>query len=371
MTDTMGFSDILQRRVRLGSWQDQKVSTYQRILEKLEAGDWANASELASYFVDEAAVCWKLYRQWLSDLEGFLRDEGTSEEDLSAIRERLVELTVLPDGSVFDSFALWDRFNAQIADVVAATEAHDASTARRIMDEAKEVWRQTHDRDVDMTYYYMSETARRFGDDAIPRMYERVLVPLFAWRYEKFDIDKHPWDEGLETLLYVSCEAMRGHLSGPERNGDFELEELADRFVLKFDACGSGGRTLRGDWIENTPARMEAPYNFRVSEEERDWNHFQKGVCLYCAHCIILMEHMPMDRFGYPVRVVEPPIYPDTNKDPAVRQKCQWTMYKDPTTAPEEVYTRSGRTKPAEFGSRAHGAVDLPDPTVFRMPGSG
>jgi hypothetical protein len=371
MTATMAFSDILQRRVRLGSWQDQKVSTYDRILESLDEEEWTNAAELASYFIDEAAVCWQLYRQWLSDLEGFMRDEGTTAEDLERIRQRLVELTPLPDGTAFNTFALWDQFKDLIAQVITASEKHDAPKAATLMAEAKEVWRQTHDRDVDKTYYYMSETARRFGDDAIPRMYERVLVPLFAWRYEKFDIDKHPWDEGLETLMYVSCEAMRGHLSGPERNGDFELEELADRFVLKFDACGSGGRTLRGDWIENTPARMEAPYNFRVSEEERDWNHYQKGVCLYCAHCIILMEHMPMDRFGYPVRVVDPPIYPDTDKDPAVRQKCQWTMYKDPTSVPEEMYTRSGRTKPKEFGSRANGAVDLPDPTVFRMPGSG
>ena len=80
--------------------------------------------------------------------------------------------------------------------VVAAAEAHDAPRASELMAEAKEIWRQTHDRDVDKTYFYMSETARRYGDDAIPRMYERVLVPLFAWRYEKFDIDKHPWDEG-------------------------------------------------------------------------------------------------------------------------------------------------------------------------------
>ncbi len=370
MTETMGFSDILQRRVRLGSWEDQKVSTYRRILESLDDADWDGAAELTAYFVDEAAVCWKLYRQWLSDLEGFLRDEGTSESDLDGIRARLDELTRMPDGTIFDSHAEWARFTGLADDIAATALRHDADGARTLLDEAKEVWRRTHDRDVDKTYCYMSETAARFGDDAIPRMYERVLLPLFAWRYEKFDIDKHPWDEGLETLLYVSCEAMRGHLVGPERTGDFELAEFADRFELKFDPCGSGGRTLRGDPIEGTPPRMEPPYEWRVSEEERDWNHYQKGVCLYCAHCVILMEHMPMDRFGYPVRVVDPPVYRGTDEAGAP-QKCKWTMYKDPTTVPAEFYERSGRTKPAEFGSRAHGAVDLPDPTVFRMPGAG
>lgn len=367
----MGFSETLQRRVRMGSWADQKISTYRKILEALEAARWEEAKELADYFIDEAAVCWNLYRQWLSDLEGFLRDEGTSEQDLEAIRAHHREVTRLPDGLPFDSHAMWDQFKGLIAQVQELCDAHEAAQAAEVMDVAREIWRQTHDRDVDMTYGYMSEVAARYGDDAIPRMYDRVLLPLFAWRYEKFDIDKHPWDEGLETLLYVSCEAMRGHLVGPERTGDFELEEFDDRFELRFDPCGSGQRTIRGDWVEGTPARMEAPYNWRVAEEERDWNHYTKGVCLYCAHCIILMEHMPMDRFGYPVRVVDPPVYPDTDRDPKVRQKCQWTMYKDPTSVPEEYYTRTGRTKPKEFGSSAMGAVDLPDPTSFGMPGSG
>jgi hypothetical protein len=371
MTAAMGFSELLQRRVRLGSWQEQKVSTYRMIHDALAGARFDEAAELASYFVDEAAVCWQLYRQWLADLEGFLRDEGVPEAELAALRGRLDELTRMPDGSAFDSHREWSAFQELIEGVRSSAGDGDATGAAALMDEAKEVWRRVHDRDVDKTYAYMSEAAERFGDDAIPRMYERVLLPLFAWRYEKFDIDKHPWDEGLETLLYVSCEAMRGHLVGPERTGDFELEELEDRFVLRFDPCGSGGRTMRGDWIEGTPARMEPPYGFRVAQEERDWNHFTKGVCLYCAHCIILMEHMPMDRFGYPVRVVDPPVYPDTDPDPAVRQRCQWTMYKDPTAAPEEVYTRSGRTKPGAFGSAAQGVVDLPDPTVFGMPGSG
>ena len=169
-------------------------------------------------------------------------------------------------------------------------------------------------------------------------MYDRVLLPLFAWRYEKFDIDKHPWDEALETLMYVAIEAMRGHLVGPEREGDMEVIEHDDRYVVRFDPCGSGQRTVRGDWVEGTPPRMEAPYNWKTSEGSHDWNHYTPGVCFYCAHCIILMEQMPMDRFGYPVRVIDPPTYPDTERDAGKRQRCQWTMYKDPTTAPEEVY---------------------------------
>ena len=225
---------------------------------------------------------------------------------------------------------------------------------------AKETWRQAHDRDVDHTYALMSLIKEELGEPAVREMFDRVLLPLFVWRYEKFDIDKHPWDEGLETLMLVACEAMRGHLVGPERTGDFELIEEEDRYILRFDPCGSGGRTIRGDWIEDTPARMEPPYDWTVTEEKHSWNHYTPGVCLYCTHCIILMEEMPIDRFGYPVRVIDPPVYPDTDKDPAVRQKCQWQMFKDPTQVPAEYYERVGRTKPTAFGSKAQGAKELP-----------
>ena len=174
----------------------------------------------------------------------------------------------------------------------------------------KETWRQCHDRDVDHTYALMSLVKEQLGEAAIRDMYDRVLLPLFVWRYEKFDIDKYPWDESLEILMLVACEAMRGHLVGPERTGDMELIELEDRYILRFDPCGSGQRTIRGDWIEGTPPRMEPPYDWTVTEEPHTWNHGTPGVCLYCTHCIILMEEMPMDRFGYPVRVVDPPRLP-------------------------------------------------------------
>ena len=74
----IAFSDIVGRRIRLGSWQDQKVSTYRRIQEAVAHGRWDEAAALAHYFVDEADVCFTLYRQWDADLQGFLRDEGVA-----------------------------------------------------------------------------------------------------------------------------------------------------------------------------------------------------------------------------------------------------------------------------------------------------
>jgi hypothetical protein len=364
------YSPAVGRRIRLGSWEDQKISTYRKIREALLDERWDDAAELCNYFVDEARVCFAIYRTWIPDLNAFLAENGASREDVEAANSEIVSKLTLPDGRPWDPFRQWHEFVMRVEEFVALAHREKREEALAKLDELKETWRRCHDRDVDHTYGLMSEIVKRLGEGSIGAMWDKVLLPLFTWRYEKFDIDKHAWEEGLETLMLVACEAMRGHLVGPERTGDFELIETEDRYILRFDPCGSGGRTIRGDWIEGTPARMEPPYNWTVSQEPHTWNHNTKGVCHYCTHCIRLMEEWPMDRFGYPVRVIDPPTYPDTNLDPNVRQKCQWQMFKDPTKVPEEYYARVGRTRPQAFGSKAMGAAPLPPPQSG-MPGAG
>jgi hypothetical protein len=365
----IAFSDALGRRVRVGSWADQKVSTYRKIQEAIDERRWNEAARLANYFVDEANVCFAIYRQWIPDLRAFLREHGVEPAEIDRIDAEILAKLALPDGTPFQAYRQWDVFLTRVEELVAHIHREEPAAARAALDLAKEEWRRCHDRDVDHSYGLMSEIVARLGESAIGPMWEKVLVPLFSWRYEKFDIDKHAWDEALETLMLVACEAMRGHLVGPERTGDFELVETEDRFILRFDPCGSGGRTVRGDWIEGTPPRMEPPYNWSVSSEPHTWNHGQTGICHYCTHCIFLMEEMPIDRFGYPVRVIDPPRYPDTARDANERQRCQWQMFKDPTKVPEEYYERVGRRRPDVFGSRAHAAPELP--SVTGMPGAG
>lgn len=365
----LAFSEALGRRVRLGRWEDQKISTYRKIHEAIDAGEWDSAAELSNYFVEEASVCYGIYRGWIPALNAFLAENGVGKEELDEVNREIVAKLSLPDGSPWDVYKQWHRVQQRCEELVACVYREHAEDAHAKLDELKETWRRCHDRDVDHTYGLMSEIVKRLGESSIGRMWEKVLVPLFSWRYEKFDIDKHPWDEGLEALMLVACEAMRGHLVGPERTGDMELIETDDRYILRFDPCGSGGRTVRGDTIEGTPPRMEAPYEWSVSEEPHTWNHGQKGICHYCTHCIALMEEMPIDRFGYPVRVIDPPVYGKTEAD-GKPQKCQWQMFKDPTQVPEELYERTGRKRPEAFGSKAQAADELPDVTVA-MPGAG
>jgi hypothetical protein len=318
------YDEMLGRRTRTGDPFDQGISTYRKVGEALDEERWDDAARLTNFVVDEANVCFTLYRQWIGDLNGFLKDRDVDAATIQARNDQATALAVLPDGSPWQPRRHWDRFLAEVQSFTAATYREQADEARTRLDTMKETWRQCHDRDVDHTYALMSLVKEQLGENAIRDMFDRVLLPLFVWRYEKFDIDKYPWDESLEILMLVACEAMRGHLVGPERTGDMELVELEDRFVLSFDPCGSGGRTLRGDSIEGTPPRMQPPYGWTVTEEPHTWNHNTPGVCHYCTHCIILMEEMPMDRFGYPVRVVDPPVYDAEHTAAGVAQKCQW-----------------------------------------------
>jgi hypothetical protein len=370
MTETtLAFSDALGRRVRMGSWEDQKISTYRKIHEAIDAADWSFAAQLANYFVEEASVCYGIYRQWIPDLNAFLAENGVAKADIAAANERIVATLAFPDGTPWNLRTQWHAVHEQCEELVGHIFREEGAEAHAKLDQLKETWRQCHDRDVDHTYGLMSEIVERLGEAAIGRMWEKVLLPLFAWRYEKFDIDKYPWDDGLEVLMLVACEAMRGHLVGPERTGDFELTETDDRYILRFDPCGSGGRMIRGDVIEGTPPRTEPPYEWSVSQEPHTWNHGKTGVCHYCTHCVFLMEEIPIDRFGYPVRVIDPPAQGETEPDGSPK-KCQWQMFKDPTAVPEEYYERVGRTKPDAFGSKSHAAEDLPEVTVA-MPGAG
>ena len=77
MTETtIAFTELLGRRVRMGTWEDQKISTYRKILEALDEGRWDDAAELESYFIDEAIVCFAIYRQWIPDVRNYLLSHG-------------------------------------------------------------------------------------------------------------------------------------------------------------------------------------------------------------------------------------------------------------------------------------------------------
>jgi hypothetical protein len=339
-------SDTLKRRVRRGGWGDQQIGTLTKIREAVRAVDDDSAADLAEYFLDEVEIIAGIYREWIPGIYAFLREQGLTEDDVAELRTGLLELLRLPDGEPFDPDALWTELVDQVRAFVEARRTGEPPASAASVDDFKETWRRLHDRQVDHCYGLMDALVRRFGEERLLDLYSRLLVPWFETRYEQFDITKVEWADALNTLMYVAMEAMRAHLAGSERDGDMQFFEEDDRFGVRFAPCGSGGRTFTGDVVERTPPRMDPPYSWGVLEEEHDWAWRKKGVCHYCAHCCVILEQMPIDAFGYPARVVEPPVRGESGDD-----RCTWYMYKDPTQVPEHYYERVGRRKPSAFGS--------------------
>src|ERR1700684_443419 len=166
---------------------------------------------------------------------------------------------------------------------------------------------------------------------------------------DEYAVVPRPWAESVELLLADAALSLRGHLSGPGRTGEVSLHEEEDRWVFRFEPCGSGGRTLRDDANADGAARVGPPFGFRVTTQEHDWAWRTKGVCLYCAHCCQLQSRAAIPRLGYPVRVVDPPVWGTAEP----REYCTWSVYKDPQLVPDEAYRRGGGKK-ARGGRGGH-----------------
>lgn len=339
---------VMNAMIRAGSYADHAVSTYTLAEAALREGRGRDAAELARYTVQEALEAYELFTQWCRDIPELLKARGVSAQMIAADADRLAGLLALKDGTPFDGDAGWARYKALIEDFARHAEANAVPHAASSLDEARAVWRDTHDRLCDGVYFWIDAAARHLGEDFTGELWDVLMSPMYDY-YVRYDIDTHPWARSFDLLMHYALEGLRGHLSGPGRRGDIEVVEEADRWAIRFNPCGSGGRTMRDDPDTGTGPRIEPPYGFGVTKEPHDWSWNKKGICLYCVHCCQLNERMPMRRFGYPTRVVEPPVWPQARNG----TKCTWYVYKDPALVPEEIYRRVGAVKPARLGSSA------------------
>lgn len=341
------WSDELNKRVRTGEWSEQAVSTTARISDAIEAGDWEVAAQLIDYWMEEAKVVYVIYQVWTDGFERYLLDRGVTAEDLQQEVARLRALLAFPDGTDFETAPRWAELAAAAGALAHRLRGFDLTAEQALveLDRLREAWRQHHDRGADFQSGLLTFVASRFGESAVGEAYAQVLAPYLQERYQPFDIRVRPYEETLDRNLYLAFEAMRGHLVGPDRTGDMEVYEDAEKYVIAFDPCGSGNRGQRGDHVEGTGSRSEAPYGFGVTTEEHDWAWNETGICYYCAHCCYALEYWPAQQWGHPLRVIDSPRYPDETSG-ASPKKCTWTVYKTLEAIPAEAYTRIGMVKP-------------------------
>ena len=263
----------------------------------------------------EAQETHDLYTEWAAAIPRILAREGVRAAELDGERMRLVELTGARDPS-----GDWRAFGE-------AVEHFARAPARGAIDGAVATWRAGHDRHRDLVAGWVDVAVRRLGEERLGDLW-RELQAEGIEDYARYDVRASPWTESFTRLVAVAIEGMHGHLGGPRGRGEVELNEHEDRITLTFSPCGSGGR-------------IRAAERFGVTAQRHDWAWNEVGVCHYCVHCCVLQQLEPIDRSGYPARVIDPPLAPG--------ESCVWTVYRDPALVPESAYRRVGRAKPREL----------------------
>jgi len=141
-----------------------------------------------------------------------------------------------------------------------------------------------------------------------------------------------------EELAAFLADHMRGHFSGPARDGTIDIVEEEDRIRLVFGRCGSGAAMRRR-------ARAGVPDAAAPLAQAANVTWQRAGeVPGYCSHCA-MNELEGVRRLGYPLMVTE--------FDPDPDKPCGWTIYRDPSFIPESYFRRIGQKKdPSRFPAR-------------------
>ncbi len=332
----------------------QTESTYALARRAIAAGDAAGSARRIRQLLDEAAEGRELFPLFIERARRFLLDRGVPAATVSDEEHRILSLLGATAGDALDMPRQWAAVQELAARAEEACRAGDGPAASGLVDELRSAWMAVHDRFCDITCALFSLAAGQLGESVVGAMWDDAIGEEYPSR-DAYDTARRPWAESVALLLTDAAASLRGHLSGPGRTGEVSLREEEDRWVFRFDPCGSGGRTLRADANADGAARVGGPFGFRVTAEQHDWAWQTKGVCLYCVHCCQLQERASIARLGYPVRVVEPPVWGTTEP----RGYCTWSVYKDPQLVPAEAYRRVGAIRPRAEAVALIEAVDL------------
>jgi hypothetical protein len=321
----LSHSRLLGRRIRTGDAAQLGVPTWQLAAEALAAGDPATAREYLEYALEEAGRVIGLYATWLESMLAFGRDRVPGFE----ARVAQLEETIGVPPPLVDPEVICHVEHEHAAAALAADDRTDFEAALVSLREAGRV---VHDAQADWSWGLLTVFRDVLGEDSMDEVFRETQGRWLAERYEKI-AEMSP----LESLE-LTIEGMRGHYSGRGRGGWVEVAEDDEKWVLSFDPCGSGGRMRRGDPERGQSSRDEPPFAFGYTHEAHDWSWGRKDVCLYCAHCAVVNEILPIESLGAPMRVTD---HPEDASQP-----CRWTIYKSTELVPDGVYERVGRRPP-------------------------
>ena len=324
MASQLAHSKLLGRNIRMGSAQALSTPTHELAVSALREGNSETAQEYLEYAVVEACTILDYISPWLKKL----LEMGSGE--VSDWPEHVSRLTAVIGVAPPILEASRDVGSEAAGRARAALERCDVAEFDAAFSAMLATQREVVDAQTDWAWGLLTVLRDALGEERLGEVLTTTQSHIVD-RYKGYDMP-------VEELVALTVEGMRAIHTGPDRSGRVDVMEEADRWVLSFDPCGSGGRMRRGDPDRGQVPRTEAPYNFGVTKEAHDWSWGEKGVCLYCTHCSVTGEIMPIDRNGFPMRVTE---YPRNAGDP-----CRFLIYKSPDLIPKQAYARVGRKPP-------------------------
>ncbi len=219
---------------------------------------------------------------------------------------------------------------------IAAIDAGDVETARRLCEEMKHEWLMLHDLMTESVLGLISFVQDKLGDDGVAEAWGDCMQR--GWRRHHDAINRLDRRE-LVHLLAATWRAHSGSGVG-EHPGSFEIVEDEEKLTFRMNPCGSGQRLVRRGIYEQG--------GYGRTREAHDWSYDRAGFPLYCTHCSFMNESLPIQWSGYPLYPSDPP--EDYSSDP-----CTWYWYKDPDAIPERHWRRYGAVKPERAAGAAGG----------------
>jgi hypothetical protein len=356
--DRIEHCDALGRPIRKGHPDQLSVSDVARVRATLQAGDFAGALTVAASLQPMYTAITATFLEWCIALPATLAQAGHAGREPAVTRagamrwraniaaasahtagaralmaELLAPEQLSPDtiseyraqqaaGGAVRATTLLARPDARYAEFAAAAEQENAASALAAFTQYVDEMRSRHD--------LAGEFVSTYGGVIQEQIDEATAAAVLQDALESCAVLKGMWDAFVrltpELLAAVLAEHLRGHFSGPGREGSVRIVEEPDRYRLLFEPCGTGGAMRQRQVAGLTKYRESSAATWHRAGE----------VPSYCAHCA-LNEITSIKRLGYPAWVTE--------FDPDPHKPCGWTVYKKPELIPERYFTRLGAKK--------------------------
>jgi len=188
------------------------------------------------------------------------------------------------------SSSAWDR-------AIDAIKKMNAEEAVELINLIRSNCEKMHNQLTEWIWSLLTFIANVYGEEDVGK--------ALRFRHECFPIKvEHLSAEELarNEAIYMGC----AHFS------NISVKEEDDKFIIRKDPCGSGGRMLK-------QRLNDPPYNLGVTSKGYDWSWEKKGVSYYCAHCCV-REEAKINAGGPKIVEIKCPLSPE---DP-----CYTYIYK-------------------------------------------